>query len=128
MGGRSSTPLLIVEHDEALLDLIATWLHDEGYDIVTCSRYEDARGYLARQTPAGLITDVRLGAYNGLQLAMLLHDRRPELPIVVISASMDSPARNETERLGGAFLVKPIERHDFIAALGGARRPAGELS
>ena len=125
MSGRSSTPLLIVEHDEALLDLIATWLHEEGYDIVTCSRYEDARRYLASQALAGLITDVRLGAYNGLQLAMLLHDRRPGLPLVVISATTDMPARNETERLGGVFLVQPIERRDFIAALGGVTRPAG---
>jgi len=128
MAGHSSTPFLIVEQDEALLDLIATWLHEEGYDIVTCSRYEDARRYLTSQSLAGLITDVRLGAYNGLQLAMLLNDRRPGLPIVVISALMDVPAKNETERLSGVFLVKPIERRDFIAVLGGVTRPAGELS
>ena len=122
MSGRSSTPLLIVEHDEALLDLIATWLHDEGYDIVTCSRYEDARGYLARQTPAGLITDVRLGAYNGLQLATLLHDREPEAPIVVLSAFDDPLAKNETERLGGLFVLKPTRRQELLATIGEVSR------
>src|SRR5437667_3874883 len=96
--GESKT-LLVVDDEQGVLGLIATWLRDAGYDIVTCSRYEDARRYLATQTPGGLITDVRLGAYNGLQLAMLLHDREPEAPIVVLSAFDDPLAKNETERL-----------------------------
>src|SRR3954462_1977645 len=67
MTDASTPPLLVVEDEQAVLGLLATWLNDEGYEIVTCSRYEDARRYLATHTPAALVTDIRLGAYNGLQ-------------------------------------------------------------
>jgi DNA-binding NtrC family response regulator len=117
MTGESAAPLLVVEDEQSVLGLFATWLNDEGYEIVTCSRYEDARRYLASQTPAALVTDIRLGAYNGLQLATVLHDRRPDVPIVIVSAYDDSLMREETKRLGGVFLVKPLRREDLISTL-----------
>jgi DNA-binding response OmpR family regulator len=117
MTAQATPPLLVVEDEQAVLGLLATWLTDEGYEIVTCSRYEDARRYLATQTPAALVTDIRLGAYNGLQLATVLHDRRPDVPIVIVSAWDDLLMREETRRLGGVFLVKPLRREDLIATL-----------
>lgn len=114
-------PYLVVDDEESILGILAVWLREAGFDIVTCSRYEDARQYLASQTPAGLITDVRLGAYNGLQLAMLLHDREPGLPIVVLSAFDDPTLRKETDGLGGVFLTKPLRREDLLASLRDAR-------
>src|SRR5713226_7467975 len=101
MTGSRAQLLLIVEDEEPVLGLLATWLQDEGYEIVTARRYQEARRYLDSQTPTILVTDVRLGAYNGLQLAVLLHDRRPEVPIIVLSAFDDSAAREQTTRLGG---------------------------
>ena len=110
-------PYLVVDDEESVLGLLGVWLTDAGFEIVTCSRYEDARQYLAGQTPRGLITDVRLGAYNGLQLAMLLRDRDPAIPIVVLSAFDDPTLRRETDDLGGVFLTKPLRREDLLASL-----------
>ena len=124
MAGHALAPLLLVESEQPLLGTIATWLHEEGHEIVTCSRYEDARRFLAGQTPAGLVADVRLGAYNGLQLAVLLRDRVADVPIILLSASMDPLLKDETERLGGVFLVAPIIRDALVAALTGAEPQA----
>src|SRR5207249_2130679 len=105
-----STQILLVEDEDIVLRLMARWLKEEGHDVATCSRYEDARRYLATETPAALITDVRLGAYNGLQLAMLVHDRRPDVPILVLSAFEDPQLKDETARLGAMFVMKPLLR------------------
>lgn len=116
-------PLLIVDDDESLLGLMATWLKQENYEIVTCSRYEDARQYLASQTPSALITDVRLGRYNGLQLALLVRDRQPDAAIVVVSAFDDPILKKEIDEIGGVFLSKPMRRDELVGTL---RRARGE--
>ena len=122
MTDQPSPSLLIVEDEESVLRLLASWLRDAGYDIVTCTRFEDARRYLVSWTPSALVTDVRLGAYNGLQLAMFLHDRSPEVPIVVFSAFDDPLMRREAQQLGAAFLVKPMAREDLLETLRSANR------
>lgn len=125
MRADASRPALIVEDHEPLLAILASWLREEHYDIVTCSRFEDARRYLADRTPSALVTDIRLGAFNGLQLAMELHDRQPNVPIVVISAFDDPTLAREVELLGGVFILKPLGRQDLVVALREAAARAG---
>jgi DNA-binding NtrC family response regulator len=109
-----SKPILIVDDEPAVLKVLTRWLEQEGYDVVTCGRYEDARQYLRNEVPLVLVTDVRLGAYNGLQLAMMLHDRDPDARTLVLSAFDDPTIRHETERIGATFLLKPCARDEFL--------------
>jgi DNA-binding NtrC family response regulator len=117
MSADHSRPVLIVEDEEAVLAILAEWLREEHADVLTCSRFEDARRYLMDGTPAALVTDIRLGAFNGLQLAMALHDRQPDVPIVVISAFDDPTLAKEVERLRAVFRLKPLRREDLLSAL-----------
>jgi DNA-binding NtrC family response regulator len=112
-----ASPLLIVEDEESVLRIFVTWLRDEGHEVVAFARFGDARHYLTTEVPSGLVTDIRLGAFNGLQLAMQLSDRKPDAPIVVVSAFDDPTLRKEAERLGAVFVLKPIRREMFLAAL-----------
>ena len=52
-----------------------------------------------------LITDVRLGKFNGLQLAVL---RPPTTGVIVISGFLDPTLDAETRRLGGVYMLKPV--------------------
>src|SRR5688572_4018980 len=108
-------PILIVDDDEPVLKILTRWFEQEGYDVVTCSRYEDARRYLMNETPSALVTDVRLHAYNGLQLVMMLHHRHPDVRSIVFSAFDDPTIRHEAERIGATFLLKPCNRDELLA-------------
>jgi DNA-binding NtrC family response regulator len=112
-----SKPVLIVDDEQPMLRILSKWLEQEGYEVVTCSRYEDARQYLRNEIPSVLVTDVRLGAYNGLQLVMMLRDRDPGTPTIVFSAFDDPTIRHEAERIGAIFLLKPLSRLDFLAVM-----------
>ena len=63
--------VLVVDDDVETLGIIEFWLADAGYDVVTSSRFDAARNYLASHPLDALVTDIRLGEFNGLQLALL---------------------------------------------------------
>lgn len=65
-----SPSVLVVDDDVETLAIVEFWLKDTGYDVVTCSRFDAARNYLAAHSPDALVTDIRLGEFNGLQLAL----------------------------------------------------------
>ena len=55
-----------------------------------------------------LITDVRLGAFNGLQLAVLARDYHPNIQLIVFSGFDDPVLRQDAEGLGATYLIKPV--------------------
>ncbi len=112
--------ILVVDDDLQVLRYLTEVLQDAGYDTVACSRYQDAKAQLAATRPALLLTDIRLGAFNGLQLAILAHDHHPGLPIVVLTGYEDPTLREQAERSGAAFLVKPVTRAALLEAVKGA--------
>ena len=92
-------------------------LQEAGYDTVSCERFLDAKGLLATSRPDLLLTDIRLGAYNGLQLAIFARDRHPGLPVIVLTGYEDPTLRDEATRSGAHFLVKPVPRVVLIETI-----------
>ena len=90
---------------------------DSGFQVVPCSTFEDAKREIATLRPDILITDVRLGAYNGLQLALLARDVRPDVRVVVFSGFDDPVLKQEARRIGATYLVKPVSGHALVEEL-----------
>lgn len=89
-------------------------LASHGIPVVTFPSFETARQYVERNPPDVLITDVRLGAFNGLQLAIIVKSRRPDAKVLVISGFDDAVLRAEAERVGAIFRLKPISGQDLV--------------
>jgi DNA-binding response OmpR family regulator len=101
--------ILLVEDDVSLLAAFERVLTTEGtHEVTACGTFEEARRRLREQTFDVLMTDVRLGAFNGLQLALLAKDVNPFTQLIVFSGFDDDVLRAETEHLGGVYLVKPV--------------------
>lgn len=118
--GREVKPstVLVVDDDQHVLGLVEYWLAEAGYDVVACSRFEAARTYLAAHTPDALIADVRLGAFNGVQLALLISQQRPGTLLLLMSGYDDPVVRRDVSACGGSFLLKPVAREELLARLG----------
>jgi DNA-binding NtrC family response regulator len=101
-------PILVVEDDVALLEAIERTFREAGRSVVACSTFEEGRQALRAQRFAGLLTDVRLGAFNGLQLAVIARDLQPDMTLIVYSGFDDPVLRAEAERIRAVYLVKPI--------------------
>lgn len=52
---------------------------------------------------------MRLGEFNGIQLLMIAREVRPGISAVITNAFVDSVLAEETRRLGGVFMVKPLD-------------------
>ena len=111
------TSLLIVDDDVPLLQALSRFLSENGYDVVASSSFEDAKQEIAVQQPEIVITDVRLGAFNGLQLALLARAVKPDVRLVVFSGFDDPVLKEEARRIGAAYLVKPVSGHALLKEL-----------
>ena len=95
--------LLLVDDDLSLLGALSRFLSDSGFQVVPCSTFEDAKREIGTLRPDILITDVRLGAFNGLQLALLARDVRPDVRVVVFSGFDDPVLKEEARRVGATY-------------------------
>jgi DNA-binding response OmpR family regulator len=113
--GRSMR-VLIIDDDPAYLSACATVLRDDGHDVVASSDFNEGRQLLAGEGRfEALVTDVRLGAYNGLHLIVLA---APSVVAkIALSAVVDPVIQREAERLGARFVVKPTKAASVSALL-----------
>ncbi len=100
--------ILIVDDDVALLEGLESAFKSAGETATACSSFELARQMLRSDEYDVLITDVRLGAFNGLQLALLARDLYPRINLIVFSGFDDPVLRAEAERAGASYVVKPV--------------------
>jgi two-component system response regulator YesN len=85
--------------------------------VVTSDAFQDARKLLLEETVDVLITDVRLGAFNGLQLAVIARDRDPDMGIIVFSGYDDPVLQTEAAQLRARYLVKPVSFDQLLEVI-----------
>ena len=112
--------VLVVDDDRQVLKYLTEVLREEGYDTVTCERFTDAKTLLSTTRPDLLLTDIRLGAYNGLQLAIFAQRRHPDIPIIVLTGYEDPTLRQQAAASGATFLVKPVKRDELLGRIAAA--------
>jgi DNA-binding NtrC family response regulator len=109
--------LLIVDDDVSLLEAMQRSLRDSMRTVVACDSFEKARQMLKDQLFDALITDVRLGAFNGLQLAVMARDMYPDMRLIVFSGFDDPVLRADAEQIGAVYLVKPVASGELLKLL-----------
>ncbi|HWK11464.1 MAG TPA: response regulator [Vicinamibacterales bacterium] len=109
--------VLVVDDDAALLEAVRRGLEAANIAVTACTTFEDARRALREKSFDALITDVRLGAFNGLQLAVVARTYDPGISVIVFSGFDDPVLREEAERAGGAYFVKPVHVAELLRYL-----------
>jgi len=98
--------VLIADDEAAYLSACCTILAQDGHEVVACATFEEAHRHLIEDRFDALIADVRLGAYNGLHLITLA---APATLKIAVSAYVDTVIRQEAERAGARFVLKPAD-------------------
>jgi two-component system response regulator YesN len=118
-----SRRILLVEDELPLLFFFERALRMAGLtEVVALASFEEARGMLRTTCFDVLVTDVRLGASNGIQLAVRAREMYPEIQLIVFSGFPDDVLRQEAEALGAVFLVKPVSSEELLNLIQGASR------
>ena len=100
--------VLVVDDEVSVLEGLAMAFESAGREVVACRTFEDARNRLMSEPFHCVVTDVRLGAFNGLQLAIIARSRNPATRIIVFSGFDDPVLRGEADQIGATYLVKPV--------------------
>ena len=109
--------ILIVDDDPSLLEALERSFIEAGQDVVAYDSFEEARRVLQTTRFDALITDVRLGAFNGLQLAVIGRDTYPDIRLIVFSGFDDPVLRTEAEHVGATYMVKPVTGAKLLEVL-----------
>ena len=109
--------ILVIEDEPRILAFLARGLEAEGFCVDAA---ETGRGLKRALTCPydAVILDLLLPGLDGLSVLRELHERRPELPVVILSARSDLPTKLRGFGLGASdYLAKPFALDELIARL-----------
>lgn len=120
--------ILVVDDDAPCRRLIATCLHESGYEVLSAEDAQQALIAVSAAPPDLALVDLKLRHASGLDLVERLLDLYPELPVVIISAHPAISAAVEAIKRGASdFLPKPFSpdelRHLVARMTHGAGSP-----
>jgi FixJ family two-component response regulator len=69
------------------------------------------------QAPDLLITELRLGAFNGLHLVVLARSSQPAMATIVLTGVPDPVLETEAKRLGAVYLVNPVKPAELLTVV-----------
>lgn len=104
--------ILVVDDDRATRIGLVALLESEGYEVIAADNLKAARKAMSEDAPELLITDVRLGEFNGLQLAAA---NPAKVPIIVITGYPDPVLEETAKEFEAEFILKPIKPTEFLA-------------
>lgn len=107
--------VLIVEDDADVRRFAECVLSAGGHAVHAVASGEEGLAALERCNPALLLTDVRLGGMDGLELLAAARRLRPELPVLVMTSFGSIEAAVEAMRRGASdYLTKPLTGEDLL--------------
>jgi DNA-binding NtrC family response regulator len=112
---------VIVDDDRAVLSLFVRAFREAGCDVVAFSDFLDAKDHLSHSTPDILITDLRLGAFNGLHLVALCHPPEGGVTAIVLTGHDDPVLHREAAAAHALYVVKPVTPEHLLDIVGKAR-------
>jgi FixJ family two-component response regulator len=100
--------IAIVDDDFSVRQAIDRQLRAAGYRCESFASAEDFVAIAASVGAACLLTDIHLGGMTGIDLALHPTVTGLNLPVVLISGSIDPSVEVAARQIGVAFLRKPI--------------------
>jgi DNA-binding response OmpR family regulator len=114
--GPASARILLIDDEAGLRLTFACILGDEGYAVTTAANGLEALRALALDDYDLAYLDIHLPEMDGLAVLKEIHQRYPELPVILITAHASVQSAVEAMRLGASdYLLKPVDPTTLIA-------------
>jgi CheY-like chemotaxis protein len=102
--------LLIVDDDEAVLEVLAEYFGGQGHAVETAKSGEAAVAAVTRARPDLVLLDVRMPGMDGVQVLRQLRAVTTAMPIVMVTANEDLAVARLTLKLGAFdYVPKPFD-------------------
>jgi CheY-like chemotaxis protein len=105
-----SKRVLVVDDQQGIRMLLATFLQRDSYDVMSASNGEEGLLLLTQYSFDLLILDMQMPVLNGEQTLAKMKELGIKLPVIVITASLEMLLLNRLKELGATeCLCKPID-------------------
>ena len=111
-------PILVVDDDSPMRELLARLLAESGYETVEAATGESALALARERRPALVVLDVHLAGLSGYEVCRQLRERfGQQLPIIFLSGERTEPHdRVAGLMLGGDdYITKPFSPEELVA-------------
>lgn len=117
--------VLVIDDDQIVLDSISQILTDENYDVDVTLRGGEGLERAIREHYDLVLTDIRMPDMGGIQVLRDIRQKRPALPVVMITGYATAPSAEMAMKLGAAdFIEKPFEPEELLETVASALQTA----
>lgn len=120
-GGSPESPILVVEDDTSILEIVLQILRAEGYPAVGAKNGVEGLAAVDRIAPSLILLDMRMPRMDGWQFAAALRERGVASPVVVMTAAEN--AKRWADEVGAeGYVEKPFEFGELLDSVARYRR------
>lgn len=107
------TSVLLVAPSPHVAATLVPWLTEAGCQVCVVASFAAGKAYLEHEVSL-LISELRLGDYNGLHLAIRAKSR--EIPAIILG-EREIVLQREAEDLGAEYVAGPLNRMAILSAV-----------
>src|SRR6186713_2067788 len=109
------TRILLIEDDPGITITLQRLLASEEYEVVAEKRGDSGLARASAEVFDVVLSDLKLPGLSGLDLVRELHEAKPRLPIVLMTAyGTTETAIEATKRGAFDYLLKPFEMPELL--------------
>lgn len=109
----SKNSLFVIDDDSSIRELFAEALGDD-YDLATYEDGQEGMEALEEELPDVLILDLRLPGKGGLEIMEEVHERWPDLQVIMVTAHQDVESAVQAMKYGAFdYVVKPFDLEEI---------------
>lgn len=112
--------ILIIEDEKLILESIADYLHDEGYQCLIANDGQEGITIAKEVIPDIILCDIKMPGINGHQVLKELRNnpRTASIPFIFLSALVDQQDLRTGMMLGADdYITKPFQPEDLISSI-----------
>ncbi|KHL69228.1 sigma-54 dependent transcriptional regulator/response regulator [Pseudomonas flexibilis] len=110
--------VLLIDDDPHLRLALSQTLDLAGLRVLALDNAQGVAARLGRDWPGVVVSDIRMPGLDGLQLLAQIHERDPELPVLLITGHGDVPLAVQAMRAGAYdFLEKPFASEQLLESV-----------
>ena len=112
---KSNPRVLLIEDDRNIATGLQKAMRANGYEVAVQARGDDGLAQALAESYDVVITDLKLPGTDGLDLVRQLHQAKPKLPIILITAHGTTETAIEATKWGAFdYVPKPFEVEELL--------------
>ncbi len=120
--------ILVVDDDTAIREMVALAVEKAGHAALRAGSAAAARRTLAAEAVDLVISDIYMPGEDGVALLAAVHERRPELPVILMTARGSVETATAAARVGAFdYLAKPFDLRALLERVGAALAPPAQV-